>query len=132
MASTLPITLYTTQSFAPVFFATDPETALPIDLTNVTEITVGVPAAAGGCVYVRLTTSTVVILGDVKLGNFQALFPVASVSLFAQSALESDDVTVDPSTLQSITVAITDSVNPNRKPFVIVQSGALAVLAPPC
>lgn len=126
-----PKTIYAGQSLSLTMYATDPDNNFPIDLTNVTAITVGVPKTGGGCVNESMLSGGVVINGDPKLGNFTVTFSSADTADFLQSSVDSQG-NVDPTTLQPITIKITDSVNLNRQPYVIVISQALAVVESPC
>jgi hypothetical protein len=64
--------------------------ALPFDLTLATEIVVMLPlAAAGGYLQLKLSLSQVSIVGDPKLGQFQA--PISTVnSLLLQTGTFQD------------------------------------------
>lgn len=132
MASTLPIVVYQPASMAVDFFAQDPDTGLPIDLTSVTQISVSVLSSAPPvCITKTLTGGGVIIIGSPTMGHFQAQFTSADVLSMALSTQDSNGV-IDPTTLLAFTVKITDPTNPNRNPYVNVVSGALAVFASPC
>jgi hypothetical protein len=129
----LPIVVYEPGSLVIDFFATDPLNAnVPIDLTTVTEIAVSILSSTPNvCITKLLSTGGVVIIGDPRMGHFQARFTSADVAAMARSTADASGI-IDPTTLQSITVKITDPTNPSRNPLVTTILNAVAVLAPAC
>lgn len=133
MATTLPIVVYKPSSLAMDFYVTDPDTNLPIDLTGATEIAVSVVSLTPPtCVTKLMSTSGVVLVGNAVLGHFQAKFSTSDVASFAITSQDASGAVSDESTLQAVTIKITDPTNPNRNPYILVVQRALAVLAPPC